>query len=162
MRVDLPCVAVAGGETQEAVGQIVLVDKTTELAALVRSIAHSLVVVANNSLSNESSEVVIVVPADTLNRNGDICSAQSVVAYSDIRTDKLGLLLGQKVGVSLRGGSGQLGKILVGHFDELLVGDTTSADKDHAISSVVMFDVVAELGSGNVADVLLGAEDSAA
>lgn len=56
---NLPSVTVAGGEAHEAVGQLMLVDITTQLAALVRGISHGLVVVSNNSLSDESSEVVL-------------------------------------------------------------------------------------------------------
>lgn len=137
-------------------------DETAELATLVRSVAHGLVVVANNSLSDESSEVIVVVPADTLDRNGDVRSAKSIVAYSDIRTNKLGLLLGQNVGVGLGGGSGQLGKVLLGHLNELLVGNAASADKDHAVGGVVVLDVAGELSSADIADVLLGTEDGAA
>lgn len=158
----LPGVTVTGGEAQEAVGQVILVDKPAELAALVRSIAHSLVVVANNSLGNETSKVVIIVPANTLDRNGNVCGVESVIAYPDIRTNELGLLLGQKVGVSLGRGSRQLREVLVGHLNELIVGNATSTNKDHAVGGIVVLDVVGELSSGDVADVLLGAEDGAA
>lgn len=56
----------------------------------------------------------------------------------------------------------QLSKVLVGHLYKLLVGNATSTNKDHAISSVVVLDVVGELGSGNIADVLPGTEDGTA
>lgn len=52
--------------------------------------------------------------------------------------------------------------MLLGKVNELLVGDATGTDKDHAVSSVVGLDVVGQLGAGDVADVLLGAEDGAA
>jgi hypothetical protein len=52
--------------------------------------------------------------------------------------------------------------VLVGHLDELLVGDATGADEYHAVGGVVGLDVVGELGPGNVTDVLAGAEDGAA
>jgi hypothetical protein len=42
------------------------------------------------------------------------------------------------------------------------VGDTTGTNKNHAVSSVVVLDVVGKLGSGDVADVLARAEDGAA
>jgi hypothetical protein len=42
------------------------------------------------------------------------------------------------------------------------VGDATSTNKHHAVSGVVGLDVAVEFGAGNVADVLLGAEDGAA
>jgi hypothetical protein len=43
----------------------------------------------------------------------------------------------------------------------LLVGNTTSANKDHAVSGVVGLDVVLEIGALNALDVLLGSEDGA-
>ena len=159
---DLPSVAVACRKAHEAVGQVVLVDNTAELAALVRGVAQGLVVVANDSLSDQSSEVVIVVPADTLDSNGDVGGGNSVVAYPDIRANELGLPLGEQVGVGFGGVGGELGEVLVGHLDELLVGNATSTNQDHAVGSVVVLDVVGQLGPGDVADVLLGAQDSAA
>lgn len=135
--------------------------KAAEFAALVRSVAHGLVVVSNNGLSDQSSEVVIVVPANTLNSNGDVGGRDGVVAYPDIGTNELRLLLGQEVGVGLGRVRRQLSKVLVGHLDQLLVGDATGTNKDHAISSVVVLDVVGELGSGDVANVLPGTKDGA-
>lgn len=133
-----------------------------ELAALVRSVAKSLVIVADNSLGDEGSEVVGVVPADALNGNGDVGGGDSVVADSDIGADEIGLLLGQEVGGGLGALGGEASKVLVSHLDELLVGNTTSSDKNHAVGSVVVLDVVGKLGPGDVTDVLAGAEDGAA
>lgn len=42
------------------------------------------------------------------------------------------------------------------------MGDTASADEDHAVGCVVVLDVAGQLGSGDVADVLSGAENGAA
>lgn len=139
-----------------------LVDETAELAALVRSVAQSLVVVANNSLGDQSSEVVLVVPADTLNSDGDVGGGDGVVAYPDIRADEVGLPLGEDVGVGLGRLGRQLGEVLLGHLDERIVGNTASTNQDHAVSSVVVLDVVGQLGPGDVADVLLGSQDRAA
>lgn len=159
---NIPSVAVACREAHEAVGQVVLVDEAAELAALVGSIAHGLVVVANDSLSNESSEVVVRVPADTLNGQSNVGSAHGVVANTDIGANEVGLLLRELVGVVLRALAGQAGEVLLGQLNKLLMRDATSANKDHAVGSVVVLDVVGELGLGDVADVLAGAEDGAA
>jgi hypothetical protein len=51
--------------------------------------------------------------------------------------------------------------VLLSQADELLVGDTTSTNKDHAVSSVVGLDVVGQVLAGDGLDVLLGAEDGA-
>lgn len=136
--------------------------KAAQLASLVRSVAHGLVVVSNNGLSDQGSEVVIVIPANTLHSNGDVGGRDGVVAYPDIGTDELRLLLGQEVCVGLGRVGRQLRKVLVGHLYKLLVGDATSANKHHAISSVVVLDVVGELGSGDIANVLPRTEDGTA
>lgn len=159
---NLPSVAVAGGKAHEAVGQFVSVDETAKLAALVRSVAHGLVVVADNSLGNEGSEVVIRAPANTLNSQGNVGSAHGIVTDTDIGTDEVGLLLGQEVGLVLGALAGETREVLLGQLNQLLVGDTTSANEDHAVGSVVVLDVAGELGSGDIADVLARAKDGSA
>lgn len=139
-----------------------LVDKAAELAALVGSVAKSLVVVANDGLGNEGSEVVVVGPADTLNGDSNVGGGDGIVADTDIRADEVGLLLGEDRSAGHGGGSRELGEVLVGHLDELLVGDATGANENHAVGGVVVLDVVHELGTGDVTDVLTGAEDGAA
>ena len=52
--------------------------------------------------------------------------------------------------------------MLLGQVDELLVGNATGANKDHAVGGVVGLDVVLEVAALDVADVLLGTEDGAA
>lgn len=137
-------------------------NEAAELAALVGSVAKSLVVVANDGLGNEASEVVVVGPADTLNGDSNVGGGDGIVANTDIRADEVGLLLGEDGSAANRGGSRELGEVLVGHLDELLVGDATGANENHAVGGVVVLDVVHELGTGDVTDVLTGAEDGAA
>ena len=137
-------------------------DEGAELAASVRSIAQGLVVVADNSLRHQGGEVVVVVPADALYSNGYVGGRESVVPDPDVGADKVGLLLGQQVGTGLRRRRGQVGKVLVGHLDELLVGHTAGANEHHAVGRVIALDIVHKLGPGDVADVLAGAENSAA
>lgn len=139
-----------------------LVDETAELAALVGSVAKSLVVVADDSLGNEGREVVLGIPADTLDSKGNVGSAHGVVTDADIGTDEVSLLLGEKVGVVLGALARKTREVLLGKLNESLVRNTTRASKDHAVSSVVVLDVVGELGTGDVADVLTGAENRAA
>lgn len=137
-------------------------NEAAELAALVGSVAKSLVVVANDGLGNEGSEVVVVGPADTLNGDSNVGGGDGVVADTDIGTDEVGPLLGEDGSAALGGGSRELGEVLVGHLDELLVGNATGANENHAVGGVVVLDVVHELGTGDVTDVLTGAEDGAA
>jgi len=138
------------------------VDEAAELAALVGSVAHGLVVVADDSLRDQGREVVLRVPADALDGNGNVGGAHGVVADTDIGTNEVGLLLGQEVSVVLGALAGETGEVLLGQLDELLVGDATSADENHAVGSVVALDVVDQLGAGDVADVLARAQDGAA
>lgn len=137
-------------------------NEAAELASLVRSVAHRLVVVADDGLCDQSGEVVGVVPADTLNGDGDVGGGNGVVTDSDIRANEVGLLLGLEVGTRGDGGGGKASEVLIGHLHQLLVGDATSANKNHAVSGVVVLDVVGELGAGDVTNVLAGAEDGAA
>lgn len=158
----VPSIAVAGGEAHEAVGQVILVHDAAELAALVGSIAEGLVVVADNGLGDERGEIIGVVPADTLDSNGDVGRGDGIVADPDVRADEVGLLLGQEVGAGLGSLGRELGEVLVGHLNKLLVGDAASANENHAVGRVVVLDVVDELGPGDIPNVLAGAEDGAA
>ena len=161
---NLPSVRVRCGEGHEAVGQVVLRDERAELAAEVCRVTHRTVPVTNDSLGDESSEIVGVAPANTLNGNGDVGAAHGVVTEPDLRTDELGLLLlllsDDLVGVIL-GLSRQVGEVLLGKLDELLVRDTTCTNENHAVSGVVGLDVGLEVRALDALDVLLGSKDGA-
>ena len=140
-------------------------DEVAELAAKVVGGTHGAVPVTDDSLCDERSEVVGVAPANTLNGNGDVGSAHGVVTEADLGTDEVGLrlLLGSgRLGRVVLGLRGEVGEVLLGEVDELLVGNTTSANEDHAVGSVVGLDVVLEIGALDALDVLLGSEDGAA
>lgn len=166
-QVDTPeaSVGVGGAEGHEGVGKLVLVHEGAELAAEVRRVAHSTVPVANDSLSDKGGEVVVVLPADTLDGDRNVSSRHRVVPYSDLRANEVWLGLQTthsgrwlRVGVLLR----HLGEVLLGQLDELLVRDTTSANQYHAVSSVVGLDVVLKVVALNGLDVLLRTQDGAA
>lgn len=160
----LPGVAVAGGEAHEAVGELVLVDEGAELAAEVGRVAHGAVPVTDNGLSDQGGEVVVVLPANTLNGDGDVGGGDGVVTDTDLRTNKVGLLLlgvGNGLGGRSWGGHGDVAEVLLGELDELLVRNTTRADEDHAVSGIVGLDVVGQVIAADGLDVLLGAEDGA-
>lgn len=80
----LPSITVAGGEAHEVVSQLVSVDETTELATLVGSVTHGLVIIADNSLGDQSSEVVVRAPANTLNSQGNVGSAHGIITDTNI------------------------------------------------------------------------------
>lgn len=160
---DVPSIRVAGGEAHEAVGQIVVGDERAELAAKVVGVAHGAVPVANDGLGDKGSEVVLVVPAHTLDGNGDVGRALGVIPDPDLRSNELGLLLllGDLLARVVGCLGGERGKVLLGKVNELLVGDATSTNEHHAVSSVVGLDVVLQVGALDALDVLLGAENSA-
>jgi hypothetical protein len=140
------------------------VDEGAELAAEVGRVAHGAVPVADNGLGDQSGEVVVVLPADTLDGNGDVGGGDGVVTDTDLGTDKVGLLLlgvGNGLGGRSWGSHGDVAEVLLGELDELVVGNTTRANEDHAVGSVVGLDVVGEVVTGDGLDVLLGAEDGA-
>lgn len=141
-----------------------MADVGAELAAEEGRLAHSTVPVTDDGLGNEGSEVVIILPADTLDGKGDVSGGDGIITETDLRADELGgaLLLGGKgQGSGGRGLVGETAEVLLSEANELLVGDTTSTNKDHAVSGVVGLDVVGQVLAGDGLDVLLGAEDGA-
>lgn len=141
-----------------------MADVGAELAAKEGRLAHSTVPVADDGLGNQGSEVVVVLPADTLDGKSDVSRGDGVVTETDLRANELGgaLLLGGKGESSGgRGLVGEAAEVLLGEADELLVGNTTSTNQNHAVSGVVGLDVVGQVVPGDSLDVLLGAEDGA-
>ena len=161
---DSPSVAVAGGETHKAVGKVVVANECTELTAEVRRVAHGTVPVANNGLRDESGEVVLILPANTLDSKSNVRRRNRVVTESDIGTDELRSLLllsGNGHGSRARGLAGEVAKVLLSESDQLIVRNTTSSNQDHAVSGVVGLDVVDQVLPLDGLDVLLGTEDGA-
>ena len=161
MKGNLPGIAIACREAHEAVGEVVVVDEGAQLASLVRRATHGPVVVANNSLSDQGSEVILVVPAYTLDGEGDVRGRHAVVADANLRADEAGLGVGEAAKGDGVGGDGKFGEVLLGVLDELLVVDTTSADEDHTVSGVVGLDVRLKVVALNGQDVLLRTKDGA-
>lgn len=157
-------VAVGGGEGHEAVGEVVFVHEAGKLAAHVGSVAHGLVPVADNGLGNERGEVVIVLPTDTLDGDGDVGGGDGVVTDADLGANEVGLGLGGLsggVGGGVLGTGGQATEVLLGKLDKLLVRDATSTDEDHAVGGVVGLDVADEVVTLDALDVLGRAQDGA-
>lgn len=133
-----------------------------QFAALVRSVAHGLVVVADDSLGDESSEVVLGAPADTLDGEGDVRCTHGVIANTDIRANEVSGLLGKQISLVRGPTAGKTREVLLGQLNKLLMGNTAGSDKDHAVRGIVVLDVVGKLGSGDVADVLARAQNGTA
>lgn len=141
---------------------MLVVDDGAKLAAKVRRVAHGAVPVTNNGLGDQAGEVVIVLPAHTLDGKGNVGGGESVIAESDFGTDELGgplLLKGESLGGRGRGLAGEATEVFLGQSDELLVGDTTSTNQDHAVRGVVGLDVVGQVVTGDGLDVLPGTKD---
>lgn len=142
-----------------------MADVGAELAAKEGRLAHSTVPVTDDGLGDQSGEVVIILPADTLNGESDVSGGDGVVTETNLRANELGeaLLLGsQSEGSGGRGLAGEGTEVLLSESDELLVGNATSTNENHTVSSVVGLDVVGQVVAGDGLDVLLGAEDGAA
>lgn len=142
-----------------------MVDEGAELAAKVWGLAHSTVPVANNGLGDKRGEVVIILPAHTLNSKSNVGSSNGVVTDANIGSNevRLALLLGNDSRSGGRWGSaGESAEVLLSKLHELVVRDTTGTDEDHAVGGVVGLDVIDEVVALDAADVLLGSEDSAA
>lgn len=162
---NIPSVAVAGGEAHEAVGKVVVADVGAELAAEEGRLAHGTVPVTDDGLGDQSGEVVIILPADTLDGESDVSGGDGVVTKTNLRANELGgalLLSSKSQGSGGRGLAGEATKVLLSESNELLMRNATSTDQDHAVSSVVGLDVVGQVVTGDGLDVLLGTEDGAA
>lgn len=137
-------------------------DKGAELASEVGGVAHGSVPVSDDGLGNESSVVVWILPADTFDGNGNVCGGEGVVSHADFGTNKV--WAGPAGSADINGAFGRLeaGEMLLGEFDEGVVGDSTSADENHAVCFVVGVDVVFKVGALDGEDVFLWPEDGAA
>ena len=51
--------------------------------------------------------------------------------------------------------------MLVGHLDELVVGNATGTNENHAVGCVVVLDVAGELGPGEITNVLARTKNGA-
>ena len=163
--VNSPSVAVAGGEAHVAVGKTLVVDERAELAAEVGGVAHGTVPVADDGLGDKSSEVVIILPANTLNSESNVSGGDGVITESDLRSNELGgtLLLGRKGdGGRGRGLGWETTEVLLREPDELLMRNTAGTNQNHAVSGVVGLNVLEEVVTVDGLDILLRAEDSAA
>src|ERR1700759_5709684 len=89
----LPSITVTCREAHEAICQVILVHETAKLAAHMRSIDHRLIPVSDNCLCDQSSEIIIVLPANTFHGNSDIGSWDSIVTDSHLRADESRLFL---------------------------------------------------------------------
>lgn len=141
-----------------------MADLGAQLAAQEGRLAHSTVPVADDGLGDQGSEVVVVLPADTLDGESDVSRGDGVVTETDLRANELGgalLLGGQGEGGGGRGLVREAAEVLLSKADELLVGNTTSTNQNHAVSGVVGLDVVSQVVPGDGLDVLLGAENGA-
>ena len=68
-----------------------LVHEGRELAAQVWGITHSSVPVTDNSLGNQRSEVLRILPANSLNGNGNVSGGDSIISQADFGPDEFGL-----------------------------------------------------------------------
>ena len=128
----------------------------------VRGVTHGAVVVANDGLGDERGEVVVVLPADTLDSDGNVGGGDGVVTETDLGTDEVRealLVLDESLGLGAWWLAWEAREVLLGQLNHLLVSDATGANKDHTVSSVVLLDVAGEVVARYRLNVLLGAEN---
>ena len=134
-----------------------LEDETLQTRS-VRGVAHGAVVVADDSLSNKCSEVVIVLPANTFNSDGDVCCWDGVITETDLRTDKVWqtlLVPDESLSLSAWGLTWKARKVLLSELNKLLVLDSTGTNEYHTVGSVVLLDVASQVIAAYRLDVLL-------
>lgn len=132
-------------------------DEGTKLAAKVWRVTHGAVPVSNDSLGDKSSEIVIIIPAYTLDSNSNVGSVHGIITNTDLGPNEVGLLL-------LSGDAGctrETGEVLLGEVDKLLVRNTPRANEDHTVGGVVCLNVVNQIIAGDALDVFAGSEDGA-
>lgn len=162
--VDAPktSVRVGGGEVHERVGEVVGGNDVRETRREQGARAERSVPVAHDGLEDEHGEVVGRLPRNTLDGESKVAGGRGVVTDSDFGTNEAGL--GRRRLAELDGAlaDGEAAKVLLGELNKRLVLDTTSTNKDHAVSGVVGLDVLGKVLTLDGEDVLLGAEDGAA
>lgn len=124
-------------------------------------VAHGAVPVANDGLSDQSSEVIGILPAHTLDRNGDVRSWDRVVTNANFRPDELGTRSSRRSDCELFLRRLEAGEMLFGQLHKLLVGNTAGANKNHTVGLVVGGNVVLQVALLDGQDVLLRAQDGA-
>ena len=141
---------------------MVLLNEVAELISTVAAVAHRPVPVANNCLSDEGSEVVGIVPAYTFDCDRNVGRRNSIVTHTNLRADEIwpSLLLGSYAGCNSSWWlAWQVSKVFLSELDQLVVGNTASANQNHTVSRVVCLDVVDEVVPLNALDVLLRSKD---
>ena len=124
--------------------------------------AERSVPIAHDGLEDKHREVVGRLPRNALNGESKVAGGRGIVTDSDFGTNKVGL--GRRGQAELDGtlADGKAAEVLLGKLDERVVLDTTSADKNHTVSSVVGLDVLSKVLALDGENVLLGAQDCAA
>lgn len=160
-QVDTPETSVVVGriEVLERVGEVVGGYNVGEFGAQQWGSTQSSVPVSKDARQDKEWPVVWAPPSDGLDGNGNVEIVHSVVSDSDLSTGEDGLFSRNTAEGDGVGGDGDRGKVFLGEFDELLVRDSTSSDEAHSVGSVVGFDVVGEVLSAHLSDVLLWTED---
>ena len=152
-------VLVAGVEGGDGVGELVLGNLLAHLGGNVLTQAGGAVVGTEHGLHDHEGEGVLGGPAGTLEGQGDVGGVVGIESDANVNAGEDGGIVGGINGTG--GGGGKLAKMGRGQVAKLGVVDGTGTSDDHAGGGVVGVDVVAEVGLGEAADVLLGAEDGA-
>jgi len=91
-----------------------------------------------------------------------VCGGQGVIPHPDLGSDKVWAGRPGRTNGNLVIGWLEPGEVLLSKLDELLMGDTSGTNENHAVSLVVGVDVVDEVGTLDGENVLLWPENGAA
>jgi hypothetical protein len=119
--------------------------------------AQRAVPVAHDRGEDVHGPVVGVLVRDALDGDRDVAVLPGVVTDADLGADERRLLPGLAAERLARGR--ELGKVLLGELDELVVVDRAGAGKDHLVGVQVLCPVLEEVVPVDGLDVLVGAED---
>jgi len=119
--------------------------------------AQRAVPVAHDRGEDVHGPVVGVLVRDALDGDRDVAVLPGVVTDADLGADERRLLPG--LAAERLAGGRELGKVLLGELDELVVVDRAGAGKDHLVGVQVLGPVLEEVVPVNGLDVLVGAED---
>lgn len=134
-------VRVRCAEVHERISEVVRRHNVRETARHEWRSTQGAVPVAKNRLHHEHREVVRRLPARTLNSNREVDRRRRVVTHADLRAHKLARLILALAKLDRVRRSRQATEVAVRKLDKAIVLDTASANKHHAVSSVLRLDV---------------------
>ena len=143
-KVDSPqsSIGVTGGETHETVCQTILGNNAAESTSQMRCTSQCSVPVTDNSLHNKHCPVIRMFMPNTFYSKSNMSVLHGIISYSDFRSNEPRLWFMAITKIGVRAAGRNLAKMFLGELDNFFMRHTTGADQDHAVSTVVLADIV--------------------